>query len=92
MSKSKRRDRFIAEKTPPLDAAPSVEARGKSLTLAKGSNARAPSSQFDDFYERGEAAWAEFLRTGVTYSVDEVFDRLQARIDAKRREIAARCS
>ncbi|MDP9965377.1 Arc/MetJ-type ribon-helix-helix transcriptional regulator [Variovorax paradoxus] len=39
------------------------------------------------FRARGEAAWQDYLRTGVSHPVDEVFDRLQARIDARRREL-----
>lgn len=40
-----------------------------------------------DFHARGEAAWQNYLRTGVSHPVDEVFDRVQARIDARRREL-----
>lgn len=40
-----------------------------------------------DFHARGEAAWQDYLRTGVSRPVDEVFDRVQARIDARRREL-----
>ena len=43
-----------------------------------------------DFHARGEAAWQEYLRTGVSHQVDEVFDRVQARIDARRRELQSR--
>jgi len=39
------------------------------------------------FLARGESAWQDYLRTGVSHPVDEVFDRLQARIDARRREL-----
>jgi len=39
------------------------------------------------FYPRGEAAWQEYLRTGVSHPVDEVLDRMQARIDARRRQL-----
>ncbi|MDP9973505.1 hypothetical protein J2W39_004764 [Variovorax paradoxus] len=42
-----------------------------------------------DFHARGEAAWQDYLRTGVSHPVDEVFDRVQARIDARRRELQA---
>ena len=40
-----------------------------------------------DFHARGEAAWQDYLRSGVSHPVDEVFDRVQARIDARRREL-----
>lgn len=43
-----------------------------------------------EFYDRGEAAWQQYQRTGVSRPCDEVFDRIQARIDDKRREIARR--
>jgi len=39
------------------------------------------------FYDLGEAAWQEFRRTGVSYSVDEVCDRVQLRVDARRRQL-----
>jgi hypothetical protein len=40
-----------------------------------------------DFHARGEAASQDYLRGGVSHPVDEVFDRVQARIDARRREM-----
>lgn len=40
-----------------------------------------------EFIARGLAASEEAKRTGVTHSLDEVFDRLQARIEAKRQEL-----
>lgn len=40
-----------------------------------------------EFYARGDIAWQEYLRTGVSHPVAEVFDRIQARIDARRREL-----
>jgi len=42
------------------------------------------------FLARGEAAWQEFQRTGVSHSVDEVCDKIQLRIDEKRRELLLR--
>jgi hypothetical protein len=42
------------------------------------------------FYARGEAAWQEYQRTGISHPLDEVFDRIQGRIDAKRVELLAR--
>jgi hypothetical protein len=38
-----------------------------------------------DLHARGDAAWAEYQRTGESYSVDEVVAKLQAKIDAKRK-------
>lgn len=40
-----------------------------------------------EFYARGDTAWQEYLRTGVSQPAAEVFDRIQARIDARRREL-----
>lgn len=40
-----------------------------------------------DFQACGEAAWQEYLRTGVSRPVNEVFDRMQARLEARRREL-----
>ena len=37
------------------------------------------------FLARGEASWASFLRTGVATPADQVLDKLQAKLDAKRR-------
>lgn len=37
-----------------------------------------------DFPARGEAAWNEYQRTGQASPADEVFDRLDARIAARR--------
>lgn len=45
-----------------------------------------------EFHARGEAAWQEYQRTGISRPVDEVFDRIQARVDAKRRQILSRGS
>ena len=41
------------------------------------------------FQGRGEEAWQEYLRTGVSFPVDAVFDRVQERINAKRLELLA---
>ena len=41
-----------------------------------------------DFHARGQASWEEFQRTGVSYSVDEVVAKLQAKVDAKRKQLA----
>jgi hypothetical protein len=37
------------------------------------------------FLARGEASWESFLRTGVATPADQVLDKLQAKLDAKRR-------
>ena len=43
-----------------------------------------------EFLAQGEAAWQQYQRTGVSHPVDEVFDRIQRGIDAKRRELLSR--
>lgn len=40
-----------------------------------------------DFRARAAAASAEYHRTGVTVPVDAVLDKLQAKLDAKRKEL-----
>lgn len=40
-----------------------------------------------ELYLRGEAAWQEYLRAGVSHPEEEVFDRMQAHVDARRREL-----
>lgn len=39
------------------------------------------------FHERGQAAWEHHLATGESVSADEVLDRLQAKLDAKRKQL-----
>ena len=39
------------------------------------------------FHERGEAAWAQYLATDESRSPEEVLDKLQAKLDAKRRQM-----
>jgi len=39
------------------------------------------------FHARGQASWEEFQRSGVSYSVDEVVENLQAKVDAKRKQL-----
>jgi hypothetical protein len=39
------------------------------------------------FHERGQAAWEDHQRTGVSFSADEVVARLQAKLDAKRKQL-----
>lgn len=41
-----------------------------------------------DFHERALAASAEYHRTGVSVPVDAVLDRLQSKLDAKRKKLA----
>ncbi|HMN77181.1 MAG TPA: YlcI/YnfO family protein [Burkholderiaceae bacterium] len=43
-----------------------------------------------DFLASGEAAWAEYQRTGQARTAEEVFDRLEARISARRRELGGK--
>lgn len=40
-----------------------------------------------EFHARADAAWANYQRTGISHSTDEVLARLQAKIDAKRVEL-----
>ena len=40
-----------------------------------------------DFHARGQAFWEEFQRTGVSFSVDEAVGKLQAKLDAKRKQL-----
>jgi vancomycin resistance protein YoaR len=39
------------------------------------------------FGERGQAAWEHFQRTGVSVSADEVLNKLQAKLDARRKQL-----
>jgi len=39
------------------------------------------------FHERGQAAWERFQRTGTSVPADEVLARLQAKLDARRRQL-----
>lgn len=38
-----------------------------------------------EFLARGERAWQEYQRSGVSRPAGEVFDRIQSRIDERRR-------
>lgn len=40
-----------------------------------------------DFHARAQAASEEYHRTGVAVPVDKVLDRLQAKLDAKRKKL-----
>ncbi|MDP4301024.1 YlcI/YnfO family protein [Leptothrix discophora] len=39
------------------------------------------------FHARGQAAWEQYLATGRSKSADEVLDALQAKVDARRRQL-----
>ena len=41
----------------------------------------------DEFHARGEAAWQEFQRTGESVPADQVLAKLQAKLDAKRKQL-----
>jgi len=41
----------------------------------------------NDFHARGEAAWAQFQRTGASFSTDEVMTELQAKVEARRQQL-----
>ena len=43
-----------------------------------------------EFQARGEAAWQEFKRTGVSYSTEEVFAELRARLANRRKRLPNR--
>lgn len=44
----------------------------------------------NDFHARGEAAWAEYQRTGVSYSTAEVMAELRAMVEEKRQHVLQR--
>jgi Arc/MetJ-type ribon-helix-helix transcriptional regulator len=39
------------------------------------------------FHERGQAAWEHYQSTGVSVSADDVLSKLQAKLDAKRKQL-----
>ena len=43
-----------------------------------------------EFLARGEQSWQEYLRTGESHPASEVFDRIQDRINARRRQLLAK--
>ncbi|MDM0109983.1 YlcI/YnfO family protein [Variovorax sp. J22R24] len=43
-----------------------------------------------DFHARGDAAWQQYQRDGISRPANEVFDRLQDRINARRRSLQGR--
>ena len=40
-----------------------------------------------DFHARGQAAFEHYKRTGITHSTEEVLARLQAKLDARRKQL-----
>lgn len=40
--------------------------------------------EVEEFHRRGEAAWQHYLRTGQSVTIDEVFARIQAMLEARR--------
>ena len=40
-----------------------------------------------EFVARGQASLEDYRRTGVSYSAGQVADRLQAKLDARRRQL-----
>jgi hypothetical protein len=40
------------------------------------------------FHERGQAAWDQYQRTCISVPANEVLDKLQAKLDAKRKQLA----
>lgn len=49
----------------------------------------ASSDLLKDFYDRGERAWAEYLRTGVAAPAEAVFTRLDALVEKRRAALLA---
>jgi hypothetical protein len=69
----------------------SVLKQGETLTEfveASVRNAIAFRRVQSDFHARAQAASAEYHRSGVSVPVDTVLDRLQSRLDAKRKKLA----
>ena len=68
----------------------SVLQRGETLTEfveASVRNAIAFRRMQTQFHERAQAASEEYHRTGVSVPVEAVLDRLQSRLDAKRKKL-----
>lgn len=42
---------------------------------------------FKAFHERGEAAWQHYLRTGLPVPADEVLAKLQAKLNARHKQL-----
>lgn len=69
----------------------SVLKQGETLTdfvEASVRNAIAFRRVQTDFHARAQAASAEYHRSGVSVPVDAVLDRLQSKLDAKRKKLA----
>lgn len=49
----------------------------------------ASSDLLKDYYDRGERAWAEYLRTGVAAPAKAVFARLGPLVEKRRSELLA---
>ncbi len=39
------------------------------------------------FHERGQAAWENYQRTGLSMPADDVLDKLQAKLNARRKQL-----
>jgi Arc/MetJ-type ribon-helix-helix transcriptional regulator len=39
------------------------------------------------FHERGQAAWEHYQNTGLSVSAEEALDKLQTKLDAKRKQL-----
>ena len=44
----------------------------------------------NEFHARGDASWAEYQRTGVSYSTDEVVAELRGMVEARRQQLLKR--
>lgn len=44
----------------------------------------------NEFHARGEAAWAGYQRTGVSYSTAEVMGELRAQVEVRRQQLRKR--
>ena len=41
-----------------------------------------------EFHRRGEAAWQDYLRTGIAIPAEEVLRKLEDKLNAKRRQLS----
>jgi hypothetical protein len=62
----------------------SVRTQAHRRKLQRAHHAAAARTRF---YSRGERAWQQYRRDGIARPVDEVFDRIDARVERRRREI-----
>ena len=63
---------------------------GETTEESVGASVRSPvefRSVQMRFHQRGQAAWEHYQATGLSSSPDEMTARLQARLDAKRRQL-----